>query len=78
VNGNGINDLSVFYQAIGGGGLHTQIYKDNTSDQTDITPPEYWGSQATPIAPLERGTRFVDINADGKADVVRGYWNYMI
>src|SRR5262249_40393678 len=37
------------------------------------TSPEYWAALYPSLAPLERGVRYIDVNGDGKADVVRGW-----
>jgi hypothetical protein len=46
------------------------MYIDQTTEVDTVNPPDYWASLTSPI---ERGVRYVDVNADGKADVVRGW-----
>jgi hypothetical protein len=71
-NGNGINDVSVMYGVSPMGGLIN-------GTQLGSATPDYWaGTSTTPYnnyPPWERGVRFVDVNADGKADVARGYYD---
>jgi YD repeat-containing protein len=80
-NGDGLNDISNFY-GTGGSPVSGTIVQDNSSQLT-LTPPDYWASTgqycqncADPHMPLERGVRYVDANADGKADIVGREYNY--
>lgn len=65
-NGNGTNDTNVFDSG------HGYIWADNSgATSSDVTTiPEYWASG---YSGLERGVRYIDVNGDGKADIVRGY-----
>lgn len=72
-NGNGVNQRTVMYAPDSITPPTANIAGSNNS------APDYWSYSSNgsdPHPPLERGTRYVDINADGKTDVVRGYWNY--
>jgi hypothetical protein len=55
-------------------------YPDGGSQTSLPTPPGYWGFLETTFClgyrPAEAGFRFVDVNADGKADYVEGDYNY--
>src|SRR5262249_40732519 len=80
VNGNSKNDITLFYKQTVGGALVGNVALDQTV-QVSPTPPDYWANQTnggcnSAYPPAEIGTRLVDVNADGKADVVRGLWNY--
>jgi hypothetical protein len=74
-NGDGVNDISLMYSSNGtnptGGSIN--------STQLGGSTPDYWAGTGTSTynqyPPWERGVRFLDVNADGKADVVRGYFN---
>jgi YD repeat-containing protein len=49
---------------------------NDVSHYTSGGQPEYWASSisANPwYSPVERGTRFIDVNSDGKADLIRGW-----
>ena len=35
-------------------------------------PPEYWSGFSGTYTPIEQGVRYLDINGDGKADIIRG------
>lgn len=69
-NGNGIDDINRFYDQQDGSGLHAEIYADQTSYSNSTVPPQYW---AVGTGPNEQGTRFMDVNGDGKPDLIRGY-----
>ena len=78
-NGNGINDRNEFYSpgCVNGvctTGLH--IYMDSTTYvdhyNDSQSPPGFWASSPGDT-PDEHGTRYVDINGDGKPDVVNGW-----
>ena len=78
-NGNGINDRNEFYytgcvNGVCTTGLHiymdSNTYVDHYSDLQ--SPPGFWASSPGEN-PLEHGTRYVDVNGDGKPDVVNGW-----
>ncbi len=70
-DGNGVNDVTTAYYDAPGAVV------TGTSLGITITPapPDYWayysGGGGSTIDPVERGVRYVDANADGKADIVR-------
>ena len=66
VNGNGINDTSQFPDS----GSSGSVYYDNASDATSVTIPAGW--TYTGGYPNETGVRFIDVNGDGRADVIKG------
>ena len=76
--GDGINGISILY--LDGGSNKGKIISPDGNTTTNLTspaPPEEW-SNSGGGAPLptyladERGVRYLDVNADGKPDVVRG------
>lgn len=78
-NGDGKNDISVFYQNIYTGAIEGGVAADGSASGTSVTPPTYWagqtqGDDSHPGG--ERGVRYVDVNADGKADIVQGLYDY--
>jgi len=74
INGNGINDETLLMPAP----MYGYIYPDNSGPGSILlkdlgdTSPEYW-AELSSLTPLERGVRYIDINGDGKADVIRGW-----
>ena len=75
VNGNGQNDSTNIECASATGPENGYIYPDGASNTT-FTPPQVntlcWSSGSTGDGALnETGTRFVDVNADSKADIVQ-------
>jgi YD repeat-containing protein len=76
VDGNGQNDSTNIECASVTGPENGYIYLDGTTSTT-FTPTQVnqlcWSSGTTGRGALnETGTRFLDINADGKADIVQG------
>ncbi len=71
-NGNGKNDVNYFYNNNNGQGTKSQMYIDQSTNVTNVVPPDYWGYYGSA---QERGVRYVDVNGDGKPDVVTGYQN---
>jgi len=74
-DGNGINDTNSFFHNDFSNLVQEQMVLNNTTltDNT-FTPPDYWASGPTsPLYGQERGVRYLDLNGDGKADVIRSY-----
>ena len=70
INGNGQNDIALFYDG-GGAGTKGDWFLDQSDHQQNKTVPRHWADSSR-IA-FEGGARFLDVNGDGKADVVKGY-----
>jgi FG-GAP-like repeat len=74
-DGDGIPDIALFMPGAGNG----YLWSDNAPTaisvpNTSTPPPEYWARTPYPASPPEeRGVRYIDVNGDGKADVVRGW-----
>lgn len=75
-NGNGINDVHVFGTSPYDGTIYWNIYYDNTGNMTSLSnQPDSWATNNNDTDhyyPSERGVRMVDVNNDGKADVIQG------
>ena len=75
-NGDGINDTSVLFKDTSTNRM--QIWNAANSGGLFVeNMPEYWASGSSvgdSHFPAEVGTRFVDVNGDGKADIVKS-WN---
>jgi hypothetical protein len=72
IQGNAKPDVTWAYN---NGALNAVTAVDGGTSFNLPTPPEYWGTPLSDCpwtAPVERGVRFVDVNADGKADYVQG------
>jgi RHS repeat-associated protein len=73
-NGNGINDDNQFYHNdLSGLNEETMIIDNVTGVSGSFHPPDIWAYNSNPDGPREQGTRYLDVNGDGKADVVRGW-----
>ena len=71
VNGNGRNDIAVFFD---NGGAKGNWYLDQANYYQNQTVPRHWATVSGGVySAIEEGTRFLDVNGDGKADVVKGY-----
>jgi hypothetical protein len=74
-DGDGINDVNLFMGGAGNGFM----WHDNATSAIAVpdgshAPPEYWATTPYPPGPpVERGVRYLDINGDSMADVVRGW-----
>ncbi|QHP67453.1 hypothetical protein EI171_08440 [Bradyrhizobium sp. LCT2] len=67
--GQGRNEAIDMYQ----NGFDNSVHAQSSSCGI-VAAPEYWAAYPpSTVSPVERGTRFVDINGDGKPDVVRGW-----
>lgn len=73
INGNARNDISVFWRHKTTGATTSEGFIDQTTQISGTEPPDYWAANSNsgwnnrPYQ--ERGVRFLDVNADGKADV---------
>ena len=69
---NGVNSSAYIVADITGDG-----FNDANAFTGINTPhpnqPEYWANGGSPPTAVERGTRLIDVNADGKADLLRGW-----
>jgi hypothetical protein len=74
VNKDGINDLTDIYYDPVSGTTNTNMYLGGTNNTALATPGTLnWAYQTgTGDETQETGTRFLDVNGDGKADVVEG------
>jgi RHS repeat-associated protein len=73
--GDGINAVNNFYF----NNLTSATGSDVVVDQNTLThpvPPDYWSTTSGVFSPVERGVRYLDVNGDGKADVVHEFYNY--
>ncbi len=76
VNGNGRNDVTIFSKNAVTSARNYGVHADQTSDSSDTIFDNWCETSGYPYdscIPRERGIRFLDVNADGKADVARGY-----
>lgn len=76
--GDGINDVNAFTSAPDYG----YVFSDNAAGASSLAAlgtrsPDYWSTIDIHalFSPVERGVRYIDVNGDGKADVVRGWVN---
>jgi FG-GAP-like repeat/Salmonella virulence plasmid 65kDa B protein len=78
-NGDGINDVTVSWKAGTGNPINSTVYDKAQSGAGahTVSIPAAWGTTASicGVQPEELGTRYVDVNADGKADVAQGGWD---
>ena len=72
-HGDGINDINVFYKTSGGSNAGF-IFPQGSGSPTSVSPPAVWANDLENAQ--EDGVRYVDVNGNGKADVVQGIWNY--
>ena len=84
VNGNGLADVSLFYKSplggIGGWVVLDPGLPGASGAEVTVTPPasHYWaqygsvGGGGTGYLPVENDVRFLDLNGDGRADLVKG------
>jgi hypothetical protein len=72
---NGVNSSAYIVADITGDGLN-EANAFTGVNTPHPNQPEYWANAGSPPAATERGTRFIDVNADGKADLLRGWNDY--
>jgi RHS repeat-associated protein len=75
-NGDGINDET--YSKLHSGNVEAGVISGGAGGSVNVSVGEYWGAAGVvcnSINPQERGVRYLDTNADGKADVFRGEYN---
>lgn len=75
VNGNGTNDNVVLVYRTGPSDKIWNVRVDNTTSYSQGDIFDYWASTSNSPGGLEsheRGMRMIDVNGDGKADILRG------
>jgi hypothetical protein len=80
VNGDALLDTSIFYRDTFGA-TNDGFVDDKGVNYVNVSPtPDYWSqtvsSGCSSYSPVERGSRYADVNADGKADLMQGLYNY--
>jgi hypothetical protein len=71
-NGDGINDINIFTESP----TTDNVWWANTTATSTVPgggigTPDHWSDGSG--NPVERGTRYIDVNGDGMADIVRGW-----
>jgi RHS repeat-associated protein len=74
--GNGVYDVNAFYKNTFGGSNIAQINGSNTSYVPTLVWATNGGSGPGGLIPYEDGVRYIDVNGDGKSDIIEGIWNY--
>jgi Salmonella virulence plasmid 65kDa B protein/FG-GAP-like repeat len=74
-NGDGISDINWFTKNNVSGVYSSSIGVDGSGNIDSPTPPDNFADTNNPPQPREHGFRYIDVNADGKADAVTGLWN---
>jgi RHS repeat-associated protein len=75
-NGDGINDVNSFWHNdFTNQTVESMALGNSTQVDNSFGVPDSWANGSTNVYPNEKGVRYLDLNADGKADVVKGFQN---
>jgi RHS repeat-associated protein len=74
-NGDSRNDVNKFYFNQSSSATGSSMFINQSTSVTNVVPPDYWTLTPDPALAQERGTRYLDVNGDGRADLARGMWN---
>jgi hypothetical protein len=74
-NGDGIPDINWFTKNNVSGVVSSAIGVNGPGTTVAPSPPDYFADTNNPPQPREHGFRYIDVNADGKADGVTGQYS---
>jgi hypothetical protein len=74
-NGDGIPDINWFTKNNVSGITSSSIGVNGSGTTVNPSPPDYFADTNSPPQPREHGFRYIDVNADGKADAVTGQYS---